>query len=402
MPDILSQGGDREPRAWPRRVAAVVVLLAVTAVIVQRLTSHPPAAARASQAATSASPAASAPPGTGLPAGASGIAGPTLPWPATLRVPATGAQPEWFWPATGRAQPIVGLPRNNPGYAFTRAGGGWAIQPAAPPRPWPAGHGPGGVPPPVYYLADGARSVTGIGTADLVAPAATPGDLWLTSYPPGTGSTAAAGTAREVSVTGAPAGPQVRLPAGYMIDRATVRGLFLVPEVRRPGATADKLWDPAAPRASRAFSGVIATNATEIAWVTGCARLCQVHVLDLATGRDTVVRLPGVSSAASAAFSPDGAFLALEVTFYGGSDDGQIATQLDVASTATGRVTALRSSYASSDALAGFGWPSGSRTLVAEMSFTTRLELAAWRPGAARLAVAVVEPGQNTATLVVG
>jgi hypothetical protein len=36
------------------------------------------------------------------------------------------------------------------------------------------------------------------------------------------------------------------------------------------------------------------------------------------------------------------------------------------------------------------------------MSFTTRLELAAWRPGAARLAVAVVEPGQNTAALVVG
>lgn len=400
MPDILSQGGDREPRAWPRRVAAVVALLVVTAVIVQRLTSHPPAAARASQAATTATPAASAPPAAGLPAGPSGITGPTLPWPATLRVPATGAQPEWFWPVTGRGQPIGGLPQSSRGYAFIRVGGGWAIQPAAPVRLGSCGCG--GAPLPVYFLADGARSVTGIGTADLVAPAATPGALWLTSYPPGTDSSTAAGTAREVSVTGASAGPQVRLPAGYVIDRATVRGLLLVPVVRRPGATADKLWDPAAPQASRAFSGVIATNATEIASVTGCARLCQVHVLDLATGRVTVVRLAGVSSAASAAFSPDGAFLALEVTFYGGSDDGQIATQLDVASTATGRVTALRSTYASSDALAGFGWPSGGRTLVAEMSFTTRLELAAWRPGAGRLALAVVRSRQNTATLVVG
>ncbi len=244
--------------------------------------------------------------------------------------------------------------------------------------------------------------MTRVGTADQVAPGATAGAVWLTSYPPGTDMSTAAGTAREVSVAGALRGPQLTLPPGYGIRQATDRGLLLAPVLGRPGATADMLWNPGAPRHSRTFAGVIAASASRIGWVSRCAPLCQVHVLDLATGQPTLVRLPGASSAANAAFSPDGSSLAVEVSFYNGSDGGELAVQLDVASTASGHLTVVPGTWASSDALAGFGWPAGTGTLVAELSFTNGLELTSWRPGAARSAAAVVRPGQASDTLVVG
>ena len=51
VPDILSQGGGREPGPWPRRVAAAAVLVLAAVVIVQHLprSSHSPA--RPTQAA---------------------------------------------------------------------------------------------------------------------------------------------------------------------------------------------------------------------------------------------------------------------------------------------------------------------------------------------------------------
>jgi hypothetical protein len=127
-----------------------------------------------------------------------------------------------------------------------------------------------------------------------------------------------------------------------------------------------------------------------------------VQVLDLATGRRTAVGLAGASSAANGAFSPDGDFLALELSFYNGGDGGALATQLDVASLASDRLTVVPGTWVSSDALAGFGWPAGGDSLIAELSFTTKVQVAAWRPGAARLAVAVIRPGQSSASLIVG
>jgi hypothetical protein len=329
-----------------------------------------------------------------------GVTGQTLRWQGSLRLPVTGEQPAWFWPATGRMQPIGGLPRVRSGYVFIRVGGGWAVQPGSAARPRCGSCAD--VPLPVYFLGDRAQSVTRVGTADQVAPAATAGALWLTSYPPGADMSTAAGMAREVSVARASPGPLLRLPAGYVIYRGTDRGLLLAPVTPRPGVTTDKLWDPAAPQSSRAFDRVIAASASEIAWTTRCAPLCQVRVLDLATGRHTLVELPGASSAANAAFSPDGSSLALEVSFSNGADAGAQATQLDVASMASGHRTAVPGTWASSDALAAFGWPADNHTLVAELSFTTKLELTSWRPGAAHLALAIVRPGQNPATLIVG
>jgi hypothetical protein len=168
----------------------------------------------------------------------------------------------------------------------------WVTHPTTPPRPETS--------PP---LADRGRSVTRVGLADAVAPG-TAGALWLTTYPSDADPGTAAGMAREVSIAGRQLGPQLRLPAGYLIEQGTDRGLLLAPVALRPGTMADKLWDPAGPQSSRTFEGVIAASTTQIAWAPPCVARCRVQVLNLATGRKVSVELPEASSAANAAFSP--------------------------------------------------------------------------------------------------
>ena len=305
----------------------------------------------------------------------------------------------WFWQATGQVVPIGGLPRQRSGYQFIRAAGGWAVQ-AGPGAQAVCGScaGPRRA---VYFLADRGRSATRAGLADAVAPGAA-GALWLTSYPPDADPRTAAGMAREVSIAGRQLGPQLRLPAGYLIEQGTDRGLLLAPVAQRSGTMADTLWDPAAARPSRTFDGVIAASATQIAWAPPCVARCRVQVLNLVTGRQVSVELPEASSVANAALSPDGSFLVIQVSFGDDADDGELAVQLELVSMASGRLTALPQTWVSSDALVGFGWAASSDSLVAELSFTTKVQLASWRPGASRLAIAVLTPQQSLASLVIG
>jgi hypothetical protein len=401
MDDILSQGDDRDPSRWPRRLALIgaPILVAVASIAYLSLAhhSHSPTAASPTPSATSTAPVSESLAGPGLPTEPDGIGGRTLRWAGSVRLPVTGAQPAWFSPATGGSEPISGLPADSSGYQFIRIDGGWAVQANA------AGNTASGdpaVPPlPVWFLADGTRSVTRVGTANQVAPAATAGAVWLTSYPPAAGPNTVARTAREVSLTGASLGPPVRLPAGYAIYEATDRGLLLEPVSQQQGASIYKLWNPADPQAVAAFDEVIAASPAEIAWTPPCAATCQVKLLDLATGRQTVVQLPAGSSAADGAFSPSGSFLALQVS---SSDDGAPAMRLEVASVTSGRLTAVPGTSVSSDALVGFGWPTSGDSLVAEFIFATKVQLASWQPGATRLAVAVIRPGQDETGLVVG
>jgi hypothetical protein len=58
--------------------------------------------------------------------------------------------------------------------------------------------------------------------------------------------------------------------------------------------------------------------------------------------------------------------------------------------------------WVSSDALAGFGWPADSDSLVAELNFTTKVQLASWRPGASWPAIAVLTPQHSPVSLVIG
>jgi hypothetical protein len=160
-------------------------------------------------------------------------------------------------------------------------------------------------------------------------------------------------------------------------------------------------WNPATGQLGRTFTGVIATSARQVAWTSRCAPTCRIHLLNLATGAGHVIGLRAGSSVASGAFSRDGGFLALQVSFSSGGDSAP-AVELEVAAAATGRLTVVPGTWASSDALVSFGWPSAADRLVAELSFTTKVQVAAWRPGATKLAVAVVAPGRLPAAMVTG
>ncbi len=404
--DILSQGDDREPSPWPRRLGVIAAAVAVVVGGIVYLTQS----GNGKPAASAARPTPTAYPGPvtpspvpvaspefiRLPPGPNGIIGQTTPWEDSLRLPVSGAQPAWFWPATGRSETIGGLPADSAGYQFTRVGGGWAVQANG----TFCGGGDCATPPsPVWFLANGAPTATPVGTGDLVAPADDAGSLWITSYFPTANDAATAGTAREVSTTGAQLGRPVSLPPGYVIDQATDRGLLLISASRQSGEPVYTLWDPATGKASRTFDNVIAASATEVAWTSGCATACSVHMLDLATGRQTTAGLPAGSSAAGGSFSPSGRLLALQLSY---GLDGGSAARLDVASVASGELTEVPRTSVSSDALFAFGWPANSDSLVTEFTFMPTIQLASWHLGSSRLAVSVLRPGATQASLVVG
>src|SRR6266852_320159 len=292
--DIISHGKAPRRGRWPRRLTVAAIVAAILAVLIAE---HLPrdAPPRSHHPRAAASPVLAAPIRI-RPARPDGIIGPTVPWAAGLRLPVSGKRPAWLWPATGRMAPIGGLPLAKSGYVFTRVRGGWAVQPGLAAGPGCAGCG--ARPSPVYFLADRARSATLAGTADRVAPAADSGAVWLTSYPAGAGPFGAnsggpVGFAREVSATGDPLGPRLTLPAGFVIDEATDRGLLLVPAPPAHTATpVYELWNPVTSRVVRRFGAVLAASASRIAWTSGCGAQCRVQVLDLATGRMTRIALP--------------------------------------------------------------------------------------------------------------
>ncbi|MEP7023797.1 MAG: hypothetical protein ABJB47_08295 [Actinomycetota bacterium] len=400
--DIVSQGGEREPSPRPRRVAVVAVLaIALVALFLTHLPHHHPAARP--QAGVSHRPPLIPGAQAGLPAEPNGIIGPTAGWDASVQLPVSSPQPHWFQPATGRSTPIGGLPVNPAGYLFTRIDGGWAVRPNPPGN---AANCDGCAacgncstdPLPVYFLTSGG-SAHQIGQANAVAPGATAGTLWVTTYTQGTGSAIGGGTAQEISTSGQLLRTPVRVPAGYVIEQATVRGLLLA------GRTTLQLWAPPPPSTpiqgtatapdGHSYARVIAASPAEIAWTPPCATRCRLEIRDLAAGRDTTIRLPAGTSIASGAFSPDRKFLAVQVRSASAGDSGATPTQLEVVTVATGHLAHVPGTSFSSDALDGFGWPAASNILVAELSFTTKVQVASWQPGAPRPAVVVIRPTQN-------
>ena len=395
MSDILSQGGDREPGPW-RRLVVVIAVLALAAVLaVLYLPRHRHHVNRPDARSASPAPVTLIPARTG-PSGPGGVSGLAMSPSGGLRLPVTGAEPAWLRPATGRATPILGLPPHQPGYQFTRVTGGWAVQADSGQVRCGSCAGPRM---PVYFLADGAASARLVGAADDVAPGVSARALWLTSFPPGTDMSGTPGTAQEVTITGATIGSPVRLPAGYVIDRATARGLLLAP-VAQPGTAVYRLWDPAAAGAIRSFSAVMAATARQVAWVTGCDPRCHVRVLDLVSGRQNAIALPEGSSAVNGAFSPDGKFLALQVSSVSRGDGGALAMQLDIAPMARSRLVLVPGTQVSSDALVSFGWPVRGDDLVAELSFLSKVQVTSWHPGAHQLAVAVIRAGPQSGSLI--
>lgn len=324
------------------------------------------------------------------------MTGQPLPRATGLRLLLGGSDPGWLQVPAGQTQPIRGLP-GGASYQLIRVAGGWVAQ------PFPSGSDgcvDCGPPPAVYYIADGSRAASRIGTADLVAPAAAPGALWLVSYQLGADVSVAAGTAREVSVAGAPLGPPVRLPAGYVIDQGTSAGLLLMPEQSGSGALVYQLWDSGTRRVTRSFANVVAASPAEIAWAPDCTARCLVDVLDLSSGRSSQIALPGPGTVYTAAFSPDGQLLALQVSTRFAADGSPAATQLMVATVASGRIAALPGSTVGIDNGVSLGWQPGSRRLIADVTVRVHggfaWQIAVWQPGDARLSTAVVQvPSQS-------
>jgi hypothetical protein len=411
--DILTGGVDRGP-TWRRRGLVAAAVVAVVGVVVLRhlpddkhaATSHALPPVVSSEPLPRIVPGRAGVPGVpGAAIGPRGVAGGRPPEPTPrlrlmrgVRLPVAGPRPFWFWPATGRAEPIGGLPVTGAGYTFLRVAGGWVLMRGVFARP--ACDICMEAPLPVYFLADRASAARWAGTADAVASAATFGGLWLTSYRQGDDPGHVAVTAREVGANGHPLGRPVRLPAGYAIEGATGHGLVLVPVASPDGPAAFLLWNPRAGQVSRRFGTVLAVSARQIAWLPRCARRCVVEVADVVTGRVIVVRQQAGQVPVSGAFSPDGRYLAVQAG--AGNTGSGAATRLFVVSLRTGQVAAMPGTRASAGALVAFGWPDDTDTLVAALSFPAKLELAAWHPGAARPEAVALEPGQDAAGLVFG
>jgi hypothetical protein len=116
----------------------------------------------------------------------------------------------------------------------------------------------------------------------------------------------------------------------------------------------------------------------------------------------TTIPLARGSTVPAAVFSPDGRFLAVQVTSPTAGASGAAPTRLEVAGLNALRLSPVPGTSVSSDALAGFGWPEGQDRLVAELSFTTKVQVAAWKPGAPLLSVAAVQPGPHLGSMVTG
>jgi hypothetical protein len=380
--DTVEFGGWPRPPRWVWVIVGVAAVALLVGLVVARTGRH-----RAAPASAVTSPATPGNGGLQMLRKPARMAGRPVPRDAGLRLVLGGRRPAWLWVATGKTEPIRGLPRRDSGYQLIRVADGWAALPFpgngvscgnCAPRPMP-----------VYYIADGSREASRLGAAAFVAPAATTGAVWLESYRAGAVIPAAAGTAHEVSVSGVALGPRRRLPRGYGIDQGTVSGLLLVPPVSRAGVARFQLWEPGTRRVSRSFPNAIAVNPGEIAWMPACAAHCAVHVLNLAGGPGRVIPLPEGSQAYQGAFSPDGRLLALQVTARIGAGGHATATQLVVAAVASGRLTAVPGTTISSGIGVDFGWQPGSGRLVAVVGLQDAWQVAMWRPGDTSLYVAV-------------
>jgi len=380
--DTVEFGGWPRPPRWVWAIAGVAAVAVLAGVVVTH-------AGPQRAAPTSAVTGPAAPGNGGLrmpPHKPARMVGRPLPRGAGLRLVVGGQRPAWLWVATGRTEPIGGLPRRDNGYQLIRIAGGWAA------LPFP-GNGvscdrcaPGRMP--VYYIADGSRKASRLGGAVFAAPAATSGAVWLISYRAGAVMPATAGAAQEFSVSGAALGPRRRLPRGEGIDQGTAAGLLLAPELAGPGVIRYRLWEPGTHRVSHSFQDVIAASPGEIAWMPACTVRCTVHVLNLEGGPGRVIALPGGSQAYAGAFSPDGRLLALQITAPIGASGQPSATRLVVAALATGRLTAVPGTTIGGGIGVEFGWQ-GNGQLVADVGLQDGWQVAAWRPGDARLYVAV-------------
>ena len=239
-----------------------------------------------------------------------------------------------------------------------------------------------------------------IGVADQVAPADNRHALWLVNYPPHTPLLTAVGVAQEFTTNGLSAGRPVLLPAGYQLVRGTKRGLLLAPVQPIADGRTVRLWNPVTGRFTAAFNAVVAASADAVAYIAPrCPSTCPVHVLNLVTGYKLALRVPSGHVVTDAQFSPDGRYLALEVSAGESSDSSTLEVQLEVASLASGHLTVLPHTWATGDPMTGLGWPGNDDRLVVKLNTGSEVQMAFWAPGHRSLAIAFVKGDENPADI---
>ena len=385
---VIREARRRQHRRWLAAAAALVTVVAGAAVVIAGSGggSHPRPPAR--HAAATAKPAPSALSGLPMPTG-SGV-----------RLLLTGRRPAWFSLATRRAEPIKGLPWNRAGYGFIRVVGGWSAQPYtyAGPGCLPTCAGP---PLPNYFIADGSPRAVRIGSGFGVSASSGSGAVWLVTFrrsSDNTGTTPA--RARQVTTAGRPAGPRLRLPAGYLIQRAVGGDLLLAPVSQGPGTVRYKLWDPGTRRVVGTFSDVIAAGPRQIAWGPVCVH-CPVHVLDLLTGTAATIPVPRGTWAPmnNGTFSSDGRFLAFLLSAAGPPDAA--LTRIAVIDTARRRLLAVPGTTLRGAAgRLSFGWQASGHRLIAVLPRPGQtIQVASWQPGWAHLLVAAARIPRGTSAV---
>jgi hypothetical protein len=128
-----------------------------------------------------------------------------------------------------------------------------------------------GPPTKFYFIADGSRTATRIGTGyagDGIASGSSPGTVWLVTYPSTRTLLTSSSYAQLMSTAGSPLGPRYRLPANTLMGRGAGNYLLLVLDTGTESQS--ELWDPKTGRV-----------------------LSRLAVLNTATG--SVTRIPGTA-----------------------------------------------------------------------------------------------------------
>ncbi len=297
------------------------------------------------------------------------------------------SQTGWYSTATRQIVQIAGLPPTSIGYGIRRIDGGYIARAAI--------AGPACCDQrPVYYVADGAKTATGVGLAAAAAPASVAGAVWLTYHPRHGPS-----RAQLTGLDGRPIGAPVTLPAGKSAVMAGVGSYLLLSPLGDlvPG-TRERLWDPASRRVIRTFGQVDAIGPEQIAWGGACVG-CPVHVLDVRTGATFSIAIPRGSRVfvdgtlgSDEWFSSDGTLLAVKLTH--GTYRHMLAgsEQLAVIDLATRRLVMLPGVDIGSGTsmFLGFGWQPGTHRLVVilrPLNPHAATQVGYWQPGAARLRI---------------
>lgn len=223
----------------------------------------------------------------------------------------------WFTVDTGALTP-VDLPPNREGYLVQAFPGGVLFRPGI----TESCNSCPGPPAPVYYAANGSRTVTRVGSANWdAAVTADHGTVWLTSFGRATepySDRSQTLTAQKVNLSGHPLEPPVTLPPGYLLAGGRLgqpAGRLLLRAWTSADPTVDRytLWDPSSRAATDIFGSVIAVGSHQIAWIASSCTdaYCPLHLTDSTTGA-TISQL-GVRGHMPmlGSYSPDGRHLAL-------------------------------------------------------------------------------------------